>query len=401
MKNLLIVDDEIHLTSMIISGLKNLLGPLDYAFFSAANGQEALQILEKKQIDFVVTDLRMPVMNGLELLAHLHSGFSSIPVIVLSSYSSDGIEERLRKLGCLKLIPKPVHVVQLANAIKELMNETQVGGIIQNISVAGFLQLIEMEGKTCRVKVLNKRNLARGWFQFENGILFDAGSGNIRGAPAAQEIISWDEVEITITYHEIQEKKTKRRITSQLINLLLHSMHQKDEALKASQAPSPDPQNKETEKHEPENFLESDQESSGNNILHNNIIVRKEPSMNVQKLNEIIESMVKDLGDGLVATDIWTTADGFSIAGHNPQPKATALFNQLTSYLNDTLQGSGFPGLGKYYMMDLLDNKMVIVLPMGEYRWGVLVDSSKIQLGLLLNVIVPKIIDGFEEAITD
>ena len=123
--------------------------------------------------------------------------------------------------------------------------------------------------------------------------------------------------------------------------------------------------------------------------------------MNIQKLNETIESMTRDLGNGLLATDIWTVADGFSIAGHNPQAKASALFNQLTSYLNDTLQGSGFPGLGKYYMLDLLDNKLVVILPMGEYRWGILVDSSKVQLGLLLNIIIPRIIDAFEEALTD
>ena len=122
--------------------------------------------------------------------------------------------------------------------------------------------------------------------------------------------------------------------------------------------------------------------------------------MNIQKLNSTIESMTKDLGTGLLATDIWTVADGFSIAGYNPQPKAAALFNQLTTYLNDTLEGSGFPGLGRYYMLDLIDNKLVIVLPMGEYRWGLLVDSSKVQLGLLLNIIIPRIIDAFEEALT-
>ena len=255
-----------------------------------------------------------------------------------------------------------------------------------------------MEGKTCRVKVLNKINLVSGWFQFENGILFDAACGDIKGAPAAQKIIGWDEVQITITYHEMQAKRSKRRITSQLMTLLLNSMHQKDEASEVSQDLCLDPHTKETEK-----FLEDEQDFSRNNILYDNIIdhVRKESNMNVKKLNEIIESMVNDLGDGLLATDIWTIADGFSIAGHNPQPKATALFNQLTSYLNDTLTGSGFPGLGKYYMMDLLDNKLVIILPMGEYRWGVLVDSSKVQLGLLLNIIVPRIIDAFEEAITD
>ena len=122
--------------------------------------------------------------------------------------------------------------------------------------------------------------------------------------------------------------------------------------------------------------------------------------MNIQKLNQVIETIKRDLGEGLAATDIWTAADGVSIAGYNPQPKATALFNQMTSHLTNALEESGFPGLGKYYILDLVDNNMVVILPMGEYRWGMLIDSSKVQLGLLLNIIIPRVIDGFEEAIT-
>ncbi|WPD20741.1 MAG: response regulator [Candidatus Electrothrix scaldis] len=413
MKNLLLVDDEIHLTSMVISGLKNLLGPKDYSFFSASNGQEALQILESNRIDFVVTDLRMPVMNGLQLLAHLHSNYSSIPVVVLSSYSSDGIEERLRKLGCLKLLSKPVHVVQLAKAIRELLNKTELGGVIKNISVGGFLQLIEMEGKSCQVKVLNKENLATGRFHFEHGILFDASYGDIRGAPAAQKIIGWDDVEITITFHENSGDSPERRIRIPLMTLLLTSMHQKDEdeaasiytqpkEIVTSNAESARIQQADHQRQEEKDSWKIEPDASEGKMSQTTITdhVKKESKMDVQKLNSIIESMTKDLGQGLLATDIWTVADGFSIAGHNPQPKATALFNQLTTYLNDTLEGSGFPGLGRYYMLDLLDNKLVIILPMGEYRWGVLVDSSKVQLGLLLNIIVPRIIDAFEEAMT-
>jgi hypothetical protein len=187
------------------------------------------------------------------------------------------------------------------------------------------------------------------------------------------------------------------------MTLLLNSMRQKDEDSEAAQYIHTSTDNKEQQVQAPQSSLEIDQEFSVSNILPDNIIdhVRKESNMNIKKLNETIESMTTDLGESLLATDIWTVADGFSIAGYNPQPKAAALFNQLTSYLNDTLQGSGFPGLGKYYMLDLLDNKLVIVLPMGEYRWGILVDNSKIQLGLLLNIIIPRIIDAFEEALTD
>ncbi|MCP4216763.1 MAG: hypothetical protein GY765_19085, partial [bacterium] len=50
--------------------------------------------------------------------------------------------------------------------------------------------------------------------------------------------------------------------------------------------------------------------------------------------------------------------------------------------------------------LDLADKKMVIVIPLGDYQWGILVDGDKTKLGLLLNISIPKIIDAFEEAIT-
>ena len=126
----------------------------------------------------------------------------------------------------------------------------------------------------------------------------------------------------------------------------------------------------------------------------------KEKQMDVQKIKAAIDVLKSDLGDGLLATDIFGSKDGQSIAGYNTQPKGSALFSQMTHRLQSTLQGSGFPGLGRFYILDLVDEKMVIVMPMGDYQWGMLVDGKKTQLGLLMNVVMPKIIDAFEEAIT-
>jgi hypothetical protein len=121
--------------------------------------------------------------------------------------------------------------------------------------------------------------------------------------------------------------------------------------------------------------------------------------MDVKKLNEAIEVLKGDLGGALLATDIWATADGQSLAGFNPQPKAAALFNQVTDNMLNALKGAGFPTLGRYYIMDLVDGKMAVLLPLDEYQWGMLLDSTKAPLGLLLNVVIPQIIDKFEDAI--
>jgi len=121
--------------------------------------------------------------------------------------------------------------------------------------------------------------------------------------------------------------------------------------------------------------------------------------MNIQKLNEAVNTLKSDLGEGLVACDIFTVADGMSIAGYNPQPKASALFNQLTTNTMSTLRGANFPNLSKYLIMDLEGDHMVVILPMGDYRWGMLINSAKVQLGLLLSIAIPNSLKAFEEAL--
>ena len=118
--------------------------------------------------------------------------------------------------------------------------------------------------------------------------------------------------------------------------------------------------------------------------------------MNIDKANHAIEKLQESLGAGLMAADIWVVQDGMSIAGHNSQPVATALFNRMTNMLNETLSESGFPSLSKYYLLDLDTDKLVIVLPCGEIRAGILVDKKKVQLGIIISVALPKFLAGLE-----
>jgi hypothetical protein len=120
--------------------------------------------------------------------------------------------------------------------------------------------------------------------------------------------------------------------------------------------------------------------------------------MNIKKLNNSVEMLKEYLGDSLLACDIWMTNTGQSIAGYNTQPKATALFEQVTAFLKKALTGAGFPPLEKYYMLDCEGDSLILVLQFEKYQWGMLVAKSKIQLGLLLNVIIPNVTEEFLEA---
>jgi hypothetical protein len=121
--------------------------------------------------------------------------------------------------------------------------------------------------------------------------------------------------------------------------------------------------------------------------------------MDVKKLDEIIKNFKKELGDALFATDIWTTADGQILAGLNPQPKAAALFNRISLLINDALKDAKFPQLNKYYLLHLEGGNISAAMQCGDYQWGILVDTKQIQLGLLLNVLIPNTMEAIKEAV--
>ncbi|OGT01082.1 MAG: hypothetical protein A3F73_01780 [Gallionellales bacterium RIFCSPLOWO2_12_FULL_59_22] len=80
---LLFIDDEAN----ILSALKRLFRPLGYTTLTAENGAEALALLEKENVDLVICDMRMPVMNGAELLEQVRDRWPEVVRILLTGYA--------------------------------------------------------------------------------------------------------------------------------------------------------------------------------------------------------------------------------------------------------------------------------------------------------------------------
>ncbi|MCX5827360.1 MAG: hypothetical protein NTV58_05075 [Deltaproteobacteria bacterium] len=123
--------------------------------------------------------------------------------------------------------------------------------------------------------------------------------------------------------------------------------------------------------------------------------------MNIQKLNYCMEMVERDVGDGFLASSIVSMADAQTIiATAKSSAKTATLFSQVTLNLQKSLsEGEGYPQLGRYYFLDLAGNKGILFIPLGDYQWGVAIDTKKAKLGLLLNVILPKMLDAFEDAV--
>jgi len=137
----LLVDDDLEILDL----LKNMLAPL-YNLLIAQNGLEALAIVEKHKIDLIVSDIMMPVMDGVELCNKIRENFdtSHLPLILLTA--KEEIEDRIKGLqaGADSYIPKPFHPDHLKIRIEKLLSRRQNiknGFALQNESTPIMTQI--------------------------------------------------------------------------------------------------------------------------------------------------------------------------------------------------------------------------------------------------------------------
>ncbi len=114
MPRILIVDDELSMRDF----LKILFENEDYEVSVAPDAATALDLAVKDPFDVVVTDIRMPGMNGLELLGELKRHFPDLPVIMLTAYASPDDAVQAMRQGAFDYITKPFHVDELKNVIR-------------------------------------------------------------------------------------------------------------------------------------------------------------------------------------------------------------------------------------------------------------------------------------------
>ena len=223
-KKVLIVDDD---REMLLS-LEEGLSKYDETFsvMTAKDGLAAVNELKNSTISLVVTDLKMPKMDVFSLLSHIMEHYPEIPVIIITGYSTSEMERLAREGGAIGYIAKPFMIDDLAKRIITTLRKEADGGTLHSISSGIFLQLMEMEEKTCTVRLVEKFSGKQGILFFLDGQLLDARCDSLRGEAAAYEVFSWDNVSLSIQNACPQRE---RRIHRDLQAILLDAMRLKDE----------------------------------------------------------------------------------------------------------------------------------------------------------------------------
>ncbi len=119
-RKLLIAEDEPAMRLAIKSALSVLE---DYTIVEAADGLEALRIIDEDNPDLILLDLLMPKMGGIDLLIALQERGEPRPdgkIVVLSAVVAPHMVEHLQRLGAHRVVTKPFHIAELLSTVKEV-----------------------------------------------------------------------------------------------------------------------------------------------------------------------------------------------------------------------------------------------------------------------------------------
>jgi CheY-like chemotaxis protein len=224
-RSVLFVDDDQEMLLALSEGLEKYRETFHVVL--AEDGTDAVKKLNNNKISLVVTDLKMPNMDGFSLLAHVMEKYPDIPVIIITGYSTSEMKRLAQEGGAVGYISKPFLIEDLAKQIMKTLRKESDGGTLHGVSSGMFLQLMEMEERTCTIRLTDRATGKAGVLFFRDGDLLDARVDEMQGLDAAYIIFSWEEVTLSIQ-NECLQKDNK--INSDLQPIILEAMRIKDEA---------------------------------------------------------------------------------------------------------------------------------------------------------------------------
>jgi CheY-like chemotaxis protein len=221
-RRILITDDEPLFRTSAAESLRGRFPGVEV--LEAGHGNEALERLERTPIDVLVTDLQMPELGGIELIARVSSHRMPIQIIVVSAFITEQTRANLDELGALVYIDKPIDLGALHLAVERMLAVPRAH--VSGVTLAGFVQLLEVEQQTCALRVASPDGV--GTLVFERGVLTDAWTGELAGDPAALAVLRFRDCTLDLVGVLRSENP---RVTQPLSFLLLESARRADEAV--------------------------------------------------------------------------------------------------------------------------------------------------------------------------
>jgi DNA-binding response OmpR family regulator len=116
-KRILVVDDD----QGILDSFEVLLGDR-YDLIKADNGYEALRILETDPPQLVFLDIKMPGLDGIDILRRLQKEQKNVDVVIITAIDQENAEEEARSLGVIDYLKKPLDIFEVERIASQVLN---------------------------------------------------------------------------------------------------------------------------------------------------------------------------------------------------------------------------------------------------------------------------------------
>jgi two-component system, chemotaxis family, chemotaxis protein CheY len=123
-KSVLVVDDSSTFRQLLCMSLARVEGISASNITEAGDGQEALEKIKERKFDLVLTDIRMPRMDGLELVRQVRGeiGKDELPIVIISTKGSEREVELGLSVGANGYLSKPISMAKLREMVTSLLN---------------------------------------------------------------------------------------------------------------------------------------------------------------------------------------------------------------------------------------------------------------------------------------
>ncbi|MCI0515025.1 response regulator [candidate division KSB1 bacterium] len=227
-KNILVVDDEEDITWGVA---RNLMKDNTHFKVTCANtGTAALEHLKETTFDLVLSDIRMPGINGLDLLLEIRKKYPETKVIIMTAYGTPETKERVNLPGSIKYIEKPFEMEKLKKLIFEILTEPADAfeEHLTNIMLADVIHMYCLSQNTVALTVSN--GVEKGVVYFRNGEIVHAQCRDLIGEAALFCMLKWKKGNFKTTLGDYTLPRTIKRGWQALLsgwteNSTTHSVH--------------------------------------------------------------------------------------------------------------------------------------------------------------------------------
>lgn len=122
MFRILVAEDDPAIRTLITTKLKQE----NYTIYTAENGEDALSVMEKHQVDLLISDIMMPVMDGYSLVKALRETKHTLPILMITAKSQLESLEEAFTLGVDDYMVKPIRLEELALRVRALLRRAQL-----------------------------------------------------------------------------------------------------------------------------------------------------------------------------------------------------------------------------------------------------------------------------------